>query len=302
MPSVSHSEVESYLLCRRKHFYGYGLSLKRADEPQALAMGSAGHAVLEAYYSTILAAGGTWKEQKAAMPQALDVAMSKFNELVAANKVPEPTSTKLDLKSILFEYYFQNEPLVSNGWIIQAVEMEFNLQYDDENELRFPFVVDVIALDPNGKTVVVDHKFLYDFYTPEQTALQPQIPKYIGALRALNYTVHYGLYNMIRTRKQKIMTKETQLRTLDLSPNGPRVVETFTEQIEASEEIQALKQLPLEVQSRKAYRVANKMVCSSCAFKDLCELELIGGNSKLLIQTEYVVRERREFAEVSEDA
>jgi hypothetical protein len=65
-------------------------------------------------------------------------------------------------------------------------------------------------------------------------------------------------------------------------------------------EIQALKELSLEEQSKRAYRTANKMVCQSCSFRDICSTELIGGNTQLMLKTEYKIRERRQIA-VKED-
>jgi len=72
------------------------------------------------------------------------------------------------------------------------------------------------------------------------------------------------------------------------------------EQLGVAAEIQALKELPIEEQDKRAYRTANKMVCQSCSFRDLCSTELMGGNVELMKQTEYKVRERREFAIPSE--
>lgn len=308
MPSVSHSEVDSFLLCRRKHYYGYTLGLQRIQESMSLSIGSAVHKILEAYYKTILVAGDDWTLQKKAMPKALEAAKATYEEL----NWKDESDRHVRLSDLMFTWYFPNEPFVTEGWRILAVEKEFLLEYDSTNELRYPFVVDLIALDPNGKTVVIDHKTTWDFYTSEASDLQPQIPKYIGALRALNYKIDYGLYNELRTRKIQGTKKkdgtypgptlDQMIGRLELKPNGTRVATTFLEQIEASREIQELKQLSIPEQSRKAFRVANKMVCQSCSFRDLCSTELMGGNTELLLKTEYKIRERRDFVEVSEEA
>jgi hypothetical protein len=158
----------------------------------------------------------------------------------------------------------------------------------------------VLARSPEGKIVVIDHKFVYDFYTYEASIMQPQIPKYIGALRALNYKVDYGAYNMIRTRKLKEPDFNSMVQWLDVKPEAQRVKQVFTEQIAVANEIQDIKLLDEQAQDARAYRVANKMVCQSCSFLDICRTELAGGNSKLMIQTEYKIRERKEFV-VSEE-
>lgn len=289
MPSVSHSEVDSYLLCRRKHYYGYTKSLQRVRESAALAMGSAGHKVLEEFYTAIVR-GDNFDE-------ALEEAKFTADELRQQVDIP---ANRANIFDVLFDFYFPNEPFVKEGYEILAVEKEFNLKYDEENDLSYPFVVDLIVKAPDGKTVVVDHKFVYDFYNYEASIMQPQIPKYIGALRALNYKIDHGMYNMIRTRKLKEPDFASMCQRLDVKPEPERVRQVFTEQIAVASEIQYIKNMPEELQAAQAFRVANKMVCQSCSFLDVCRTELSGGNVKLMIQTEYKIRERKAFA-VSEE-
>jgi CRISPR/Cas system-associated exonuclease Cas4 (RecB family) len=297
MPSVSHSEVDSYLLCRRKHYYGYGLSLERIATSHSLATGTAGHRVLEKFYSTLLEIGSSAEEQLEGWDFALEAAKAEYDLIVGEGY--ENANNRAELHSILFDAewgYFTHEFMVKNGWRVLAVEQEFNLLYNEQTDSRYPFVVDMIMEDKDGKIVVIDHKFVYDFYTPEQTDLQPQIPKYIGALRAMNYPVAYGAYNMLRTRKLKTPTADSMQYFMILKPNKDRVLNTFMEQLGVAAEIQALKELPIEDQSKRAYRTANKMVCQSCSFRDICSTELMGGNTELMLKTEYKLRERRVIA------
>jgi hypothetical protein len=297
MPSVSHSEVDSYLLCRRKHYYGYGLSLQRVKESSSLATGVAGHKILEAFYRAILNAGHTVEEQQAAFDEGVQAAFQAYDEIKAEGY--EDGDRRAKLADILFHEnygYFENEFFVNKGWRVLAVEAEFNLVYDDDTQASYPFVVDMVVQDPDGAYVVIDHKFVYDFYSPESTDLQPQIPKYIGALRALGHEISYGGYNMLRTRKTKETTPESNNYFMILKPNATRITTTFMEQLGVAAEIQALKELPLDVQEKRAYRTANKMICQSCSFRDLCSTELMGGNVELMKKTEYKIRERKEFS------
>lgn len=289
MPSVSHSEVDSYLLCRRKHYYGYTKSLQRVKESAALAMGTAGHKILEVFYKNILD-GKNFDQALAAAQEEADVLRQQVD--IPANRA--------NIFDTLFDMYFPNEPLVKEGWEILAVEKQFNLEYDPDTQAQYPFVVDIIAKSPEGKTVVIDHKFVYDFYNYEASIMQPQIPKYIGALRALNYKIDHGAYNMIRTRKLKEPDAESMIQWLDVKPESARVTQVFKEQIAVANDIMLIKSMSEEQQDAHAYRVANKMVCQSCSFLDICRTELSGGNSKLMIETEYKIRERKSF-EVSEE-
>jgi len=296
MPSVSHSEAESYLMCRRKHYYGYGLSIQRIVTSQALYTGTAGHRVLEKFYRTLLEAGETSQEQLLAWGPAYDKALLEYELIVSEGY--ENQTNRANLWEVLFDVewgYLHNEFMVSSGWTILAVEEEFSLVYDEENDSRYPMVIDMIMRDLDGNIVVVDHKFVYDFYTPGQTDLQPQIPKYIGALRAMNYPVAYGAYNMLRTRKLKTPEPSSMQFFMILRPTAERVLNTFMEQMGVAAEIQALNELTIEERSMKAYRTANKMVCQSCSFKDICSTELSGGNTELMLKTDYKIRERRQI-------
>jgi hypothetical protein len=294
MPSVSHSEVDSYLLCRRKHYYGYGLSLERISTSQSLATGTAGHRILEAFYAHLLSLSDTAKGQLENFDLALKRAYSVYQEVMDEGYTD--ANNRAVLHDILFHEewgYFANEFMVKNGWRVLAVEAEFSLIYDTDTQSSYPFVVDMLVQDPEGRYVVIDHKFVYDFYTPEQTDLQPQIPKYIGALRAMGHEIAYGAYNMLRTRKLKTPAADSMNYFMILKPNTDRVLNTFMEQLGVAAEIQALKELSIDEQNKRAYRTANKMVCQSCSFRDICSTELIGGNTELMLRTEYKIRERR---------
>lgn len=298
MPSISHSEVSQYTTCRRKHLYGYGRSLKPVSVAKALAYGSAGHKVLEAYYNTVLEAGKTLKQQQKAHAAGVDAALEAWDNL----KDFRQPDNRADLHELLFDVYFPNEAIVGEGHRIVAVEQKYSLRYDEENDLRFPFVVDLVVIDPEGRTVIVDHKFVYDFYSIEATQLMGQIPKYIGALRALNHKVDYGAYNELRSRKLKNLSAEMSMDFLPVRPNNTRVQNTFLEQIRTASEIQNLKTLTEDERERLAFRVDNKMVCNFCDFKSLCVAEQEGASTKLLLATEFEERQRGEEFEVSEDA
>ena len=303
MPSVSHSEVDSYLLCRRKHYYGYGLSLERISTSQSLATGTAGHRILEAFYAHLLSLSDTAKGQLENFDLALERAYSVYREVMDEGYTD--ANNRAMLHDILFHEelgYFANEFMVKNGWRVLAVEAEFSLIYDTDTQSSYPFVVDMLVQDPEGRYVVIDHKFVYDFYTPEQTDLQPQIPKYIGALRAMGHEVAYGAYNMLRTRKLKTPAADSMNYFMILKPNTDRVLNTFMEQLGVAAEIQALKELSIDEQNKRAYRTANKMVCQSCSFRDICSTELIGGNTELMLRTEYKIRERRKVGVTNGEA
>ena len=370
MPSVSHSRADSYLLCRRKDYYGYILGLQRVSEADSTGLGSAYHQCLEVLYSTIKAAGTTRKKQKAAWKSAVKAMHEHYLKLVKEGF--ESPDNRVDLKELL-RRYVENEPFVREGWLIMDVEKEFLLEYDEETKSRFRFVIDLIAEDPTGKVAIIDHKTAFDFFDHEMAQLQGQVPKYIAAMRGLGYKVHYGAYSQIRTRPirgekklkgqlikelekvgyvahemvkvwvpdlsnpeevpaeeemqeelrevplSKLMVKdlefaakqhgidlysgptpEQQFDVLLIEASAARVIRTFEEQIAVAEEITAREALPVEQVERMSFRTANKMVCKMCDFRDLCEAELAGRPTKLLLETEFETKQRRPDIEVSE--
>lgn len=258
---------------------------------------------------------------------------------VYAEGFREDEEKQANLRTQLFDLYFPNEPFVKEGWLIEAVEVEKDLEVDEG--LDFKFVIDLIATDPQGKRVVVDHKFKNRFDDTETITLLPQISKYIAALRADGLKVAYGMYNEIRTAKVRgakklkgalisMLTDPDYLPGLDalplakltvdkltdlalergldiyagptldqavlqlkLKPGNVQVINTFTEQLNVMDEIVERKRLPIEVQETTAYRTSNPLACKYCDFRLLCEADLTGQNSKLLMDSEYEIKPKR---------
>jgi hypothetical protein len=301
--AVSHSRVEAYLRCRRQEWYSYGRKLARVEASTALGLGTAGHRVLAALYSTVLKAGMSYAKQKAAYPGAVKAALSEVDAIYAEGF--EDSAKRAPLRLII-EKYLQREPFIDNDWnpdaegqyLIMAVEKEFRLEWDPESHSSYPFVVDLIVKDPDGYMVVVDNKNVYDLYSHEDTDFLQQIPKYIGGLRALGYKIgNYGIYNMLRTRPDtkagRPLAEWTRMLTFDIK--GARVRQAFEEQVTASVELHELDSLSPEEREQKALRVNNKEICTRlCDFKDLCVEELRGGNTAVLLRVMYEPKKKRD--------
>lgn len=309
--SVSHSRVESYLRCQRQEYYSYGRKIQKSDTSTALALGTAIHSVLERLYSTVLAAGMSKAKQRAAYPDAVEAALARVEELYAEGFVDSEKRAPLRL---IIEKYLQREPLIDNTWredddrqwLIMAVEKEFRLEWDPESKSSYPFVIDLIAKDPEGYVTVIDNKGVYDLYSYEKIELMPQIPKYIGALRALGYKVgNYGVYNMLRTRPDTKAGRPLSewARFQEMKVSGTRVQRTFEEQIVTSVRVHQLDLLSPEERDRQAVRsAAGTDTCERmCDFRELCVEELRGGNTAVLMRSLYEPKKKREKIEVSRE-
>lgn len=308
--AVSHSRVEAYLQCQRKEFYSYGRKLRARTPGLALNLGTNLHAALEVLYSTVLAAGANKTAQRAAYPAAVD-AMWEFVENLYSSGW-EDDDRRAGVREIL-ENYLKREPFIDREWAddktpyqILAVEREFNFEYDPENGGSYPFVVDLIVFDPQGRMVIVDHKGLYDFYSTDDVMLKPQIPKYIASLRALGYKVHRGMYNMLRTRpapKKSVRKAWEWTDSLDVDATPARVERTMTEQVIIANHLEDLDRLSPEDREQLAVRsAAGTDTCKRmCDFRDLCVAELRGDQTALLLKTQYETKPKRAHIEVSDE-
>lgn len=305
--SVSHSEVEAYLRCERNHFYGYGLEIQRIQTSDSLAKGILGHAVMEHYFNLQMQwqADGSWsyttEELSEDGSEWLVVTRDRSGEaydLTVAWLTAQDSEFVFEIMEA-FAWFFTGQQFIN--WTIQAVEHEFVLTVSEDYEL--PLVVDMIAVDPFGKTWVIDHKFMYDFINDKDAALMPQLAKYVGALRALGFKIDRAGYSQMRTRKLKTPTVDTMYQFREEPLTDQRVSRTFIEQVVASTRIQARKQAVIDNPeeglanwSYEALRVGNKMVCNSCSFREVCVSELSDtpGETQAVLDLGYQKKVRRE--------
>lgn len=291
--TVSHSEAESYLRCERAHYYGYILEIQRRETSDSLARGTIGHSALEIYFKSM-------KAMKEAEPNRL-----KHQDLVEL--------AKHEVKKFLIEQFLENPTLAAEvqetltyffqadrfkGWDILSVEDDYMFEVDET--LQMPYKPDLIAMDPEGKIWLIDHKFVYDFFTARDAELQPQLAKYAFALRKMGKRVDKIGYHSLRYRRIKESTVENRNSLLEFPLSDARATETMREQVFLSRRLQERKQLPLAVASNTAMRAANKMVCNNCSFRSLCLAELNQTNPQLVLDSEYVKRERIEYEGIDE--
>ena len=297
LEKVSHSEAESFLSCRRKHFYGYikNGGLKPNIVATALSRGSFFHECLEAYYNRILEAGDTSKAQRGAHKAAVEAALAHYKSRTEGKGEhfdDTPASGRRSVYEAIFEFYLPNESLVRAGWIVQAVEFKIALEIelDDETVYQYPFVIDLIALDPHGKTVIIDHKYIYDFYSPDDVDLLSQLPKYLGALRSGEFPADYAAYNMIRNRTKKDAQLEDVVRFLPVKPTTHQIENVMMEQVTVAADIIGLRADGEEAADHVAYRSASTITCRGCDFSDICRTERIGGDISPALAIDFTVK------------
>lgn len=287
---ISHSEVDSFLLCPQRHFYAFGDSVSE-DSPQGLEpkvfsdplyRGIIGHKGLEMFYKGI--------QQGGSISDSLDAGITAVQ---AYAMQPNPKYDILtDLSTRIIPRFVEEVggPEIEKGWRVKAVEVTYRLEIPTSmGRMVYPFTPDLIMRSPRHENVLKDHKFLYNFYNQSEINLLPQIPKYIGALRALSLPIHYGQYNMLRWRKVKDTSTIANFRQHDFTPTPQRLRHAFLLQVKGMERIAKLKRGTLDAWAKEVdlERVQNGLICKSCSFKELCAIDMSGGDSKLYKRVNY---------------
>jgi hypothetical protein len=273
-----------------KHYYAFGDStfgehegLEPKSFSDSLFRGITGHEALQEFYLA-LANGKSYEAACQTVTDTLN--MIAFRPQVMSN--PNHLNIVTDLKTRILPRYLNGagKQKYDEGWRPAHVEEIFRLEMDFGNgRYVYPFRPDVIMRDPAGNLWVWDHKFVYNFYTPDQINLLPQIPKYVGALRATGLYVKGGFYNQLRWREVKDFDKHV-LQT-PFTPTDARVKNAFRQQIRVMEQIAERKRMASTEWQADSTRVLSTMVCKSCSFKYLCTTELNGESSELMRKVEF---------------
>lgn len=280
---LSYSNAQTFKTCKRKYRYSQvdvyepssvkpGLTPK--EKAHALALGSHGHAVVEHFL-------------KAMKPMAYPYTMADIN--VAQNNaiafgMKLDMVLQLEINAQLIHFFFNVFP--HKGWRIVEVEKTFLLPLgkDSTGEDRvFPFTIDLMV-EVGGKLVIVDHKFAADAYKEDRIAIEPQLPLYIGALRALGYKVSHGTYNFLRTRKMKNV--EEQVVQADCKPNLIRIKQAFQEHLETYDDVLAY----INRDNPQWPRNTNNN-CSYCDFRTLCGIEMRGDDTELYVKSNFTTND-----------
>lgn len=287
---ISHSEVESFLSCQMKHYYafidptfgpGAGLEPKRFSD--SLFRGIVGHEALGEFFQGI--------KDGLSIDDAAEKSYAHLRAMITRPEVlgnPKHVNILTDLISRILPRFYANEvvALLKQGWTPEHVEETFRLRMEfDNGTFVYPFKPDVIMSDRAGNLWVWDHKFVYNFYQSGEINLLPQIPKYIGALRALGFYIKGGYYNMLRWREVKDVSAHVAHEKL--VPTNERVQNAFRQQYDVTVDIANRKLAAARGEDVPTTRVLSTMVCKSCSFKSLCASELNGEDTTLMKKVEF---------------
>lgn len=290
MRRVSNSEVGVWLTCQRKYFYSFDLgrapkitnSIQSIKKPSTLEVGTFGHDVLAIYYEALR------------IGRPLDEALSDAREHMARLMI-SPINWRQEVVShvatVLQRYWRHYAKADYDKYEILGVEQEYNLPLTDE--FAYVFRLDLL-LKIRGTTKIElwDHKFKYDFFSPEEISLTGQMPKYLGALR------HNGIWpEAVRINQIRALTRAPTSSWTDkdyftrtpVVPSNAKIKRAMTEQIIASQEISEWRELPIETRRASAKRAMDAFPspCVKCPFNLPCRMEYDGGNIELLLDKDF---------------
>lgn len=264
---ISNSEISTFQTCERKHYYSFREALKPDRHNISLTRGIVGHEALEAFYKA--KASGQPKDR---CEKDLDAALSR-----AIIKYPEYARELAELRTVLFRYsdHYWDEP-----WKILEVESlhETPLLENSTVEygLRLDLLVEVTAGIKKGQILVVDHKFVYNFFSDKEKQMNGQLAKYMRTLRHNGIPVRNGVLNQIRYRKLKEPKPDSIFRRDPIVSTDAELDRFWEEFKRPVKRLLELTELDQETHKRNSEMHIDKQTCGECAFQPLCKLWLLG--------------------------
>lgn len=278
--NVSYSKAQAFRTCKFKfqqahieqHPQGNKPGLMAKQKSKALARGTHGHAILERFLRRV----------KAELTFPYDpIKCKEFIGEAVAWGIGEDAALSMEINTQCL--HFGTNVFPKLGWEILEIEKEYRIPvgYDAGTGIKkvVPMTIDLIVRI-GGQIVVVDHKFSADAYKEARIKIEPQIPIYIGVLRAMGIPAKYGIYNFMRTRKMNNV--EDQVVQALCKPNDIRIKRSFQEHLETANQIvEYTKTLPLAVRNPNNN-------CDYCDFARICAAELSGEDTTLMKEVDFL--------------
>jgi len=290
---ISNSEVNTFLTCERKHYYSFRERLAGDGKSlgKALIRGTVGHEALEGYY--------TAKQNGEDKHRCVGFML----ELVDNNKdhYPDLESDLDHLKEVLKRYVdtYWYEP-----WKILEVESQHATSLLDNSTVEYgmqlDLLVEVVSGRDKGQIQVIDHKFVYDFFSDREVLMNSQLIKYLYTLRSNGINVRKGILNQIRYRELKNPLPSKMFRRSPVVASDLKQMSYMEEYRKAAKKIWELTQLTEEEHFNKTTMHLDKYTCGKCPFAPLCELHL--SKSKTHDKTKEILYVRNTYADKYKEA
>lgn len=279
MRNISNSEVTTWLTCRKMYRYAFERNLAPKITPHALARGTLGHLCFEIYVKARLE-GSNHEQAMLAVEEMLKQQMR--------SDTAEPALV-MEVKALFVRYmaFHKGWP----DWNLLGTEERHDLALT--SDITLPIRYDLYYEDKRtNKRNILDFKLTYDFWSPDDHSLNGQMPKYITVMNNNGIQVDGGVLEEIRTRKlgaEKSSDPRNLWRRTMYSPSIEKKRSTIRQHILASMEITKFNDMSPEEKDMEAVPALNKHgACKYCNFRELCTIELDGGDPSIAIDLGFV--------------
>lgn len=281
---VSNSEIQTFLSCQRKHYWAFRKCLA-PDKPnsKALTRGIVGHEALETYYRG--------KKENAPHEYCVSAALE-----VIDNSIEEYEDLQKDLsqlRDVLVRYFdfYENEP-----WKVLEVERQYETMWETglHYGMQLDLLVEVTAGRDKGQIHLVDHKFVYDFWSDRELSMNPQVNKYLRTLVDNGVPVRKGILNQVRYRKLKDPKPDSLFRRDVVVTMRSEMDRYMNEAYRVASVIKYLSELTEAEHFAETLMRIDKETCGKCAYQPLCKLTMQGQDTRLTERTLYT---RNKYAE-----
>ena len=270
LPVISHSEVETLSKCERQHWYAFGMRLMKIERGVALTRGIIAHAGMETYFNAIK------------LGRTHDEAMDLCAKAITAEMIKDPNLMLSGAEAqVLIQGFLIKARVEISTWQIKDVEKEYRLDFPD---FTYAARIDLTAIRSGGILEVFDTKTTYNYYEPWLVRLLPQVPRYVGMLRANGIWAAKGNYLFIRTRN----IGEGDYRIEPIDPlSDKRIQNSMWDLIKTAKRILELRAMPKDQWRNSVTRTVDSRICQYCDFKKLCTRDLEDESIDYLVATEY---------------
>jgi hypothetical protein len=278
---ISYSKAQAFKSCEYKFWLAHvrkyaddsvkpGLMPKEKSE--ALRRGTHGHLMMEWFHNEV--------KETLTFPYPAQECSRIMASVIARGMGVNAEDTGKVMAQMM---HYASNVFPHKNWRILEVEKEYRLAVGIDpvsNKSKVvPITVDLVVMIGNIM-VIIDHKFSADAYKDDRVEIEPQLPIYMGLMRALGLPVRYGIYNFMRTRDMKNVEEQVVQKRVDA--NDVRIKSSFSDHLITINKIVTFQQM-LEAGKYLPTRSANNN-CDYCDFRRVCKTALKGEDTELMIQ------------------
>lgn len=316
--TLSNSKVKTWRRCPNRYRYKYVMKLRPKRKAVQLERGSWIHDLLMHHYDDM-----DWREQH-------EILKREFNKLFEEERDhlgDLPSECLRIMRSYMHEYR-------DIDGAFRTIDSEIDEIMELPNGLKFNFIIDRIYEDRDGGLWLQDHKTVKSFMDPDFMLLDAQLARYFWCAEKMGYTPLMGIeFNELRTkaptvpaltdsnkRLQKKMNIDTDALTYlaaikkhgfdpadyrDILGHLARQHEKFFRRTQLpmdkplmrqqmKELVWSAKEIDRATRTNEFPRSPEKACDWDCDYKNLCIVELQGGNIDPLIKLHFQKSRKRE--------